>query len=386
MHGGGGTEEERAGPRRALVRWSVPLLGGCLILILAAAGAAVGIGSRPATVATTSRGSARPAVQREAPPTTAPPTTAPAPAAPSTTAAGPRTDLPLPGCPPPPYHAGPAAPPWHPAVLVPDAALPAAPAAPPRRARLDAIRGTGMWIWQFSRTDGGDAAAVVAAARAAGLSQLWVRVADSRDGFYGASVLQSLVPLAHAHGLSVIGWGFPYLFDPAADAAWTTAAFDWRAATGDRLDGFSADIETAAEGVALSPQRVQVYAGLVRSAHPRSLLVATVYPPNDGHWTTYPYPSLAPYVDAFAPMVYWGCNQPAVEAEQAVQRLGPLAPVHLIGQAYSMGDVGGRRPAPGADEIDTFLQVARRGALGASFWVWQDATPEEWSALSAFRW
>ena len=200
-------------------------------------------------------------------------------------------------------------------------------------------------------------------------------------------MLNALVPLAHAGGLSVIAWGFPHLFDPAADAAWTTAVLNWRGPGGDRLDGFSADVETAAEGVALTPQRVQVYAGLVRRAHPKSLFVATVFPPTDREWPAFPYSALAPYVDAFAPMVYWGCTQPVDEADQALARLAPLAPVHLIGQAYSMGDVGGRQPAPSGDEITAFLQAAHRGgAVGASFWSWQAATGDEWSALTAYRW
>ena len=47
----------------------------------------------------------------------------------------------------------------------------------------------------------------------------------------------------------VIGWGFPYLYDPVADARWTSDVLAWRAPTGEPLDGFSPDLETAAEGV-----------------------------------------------------------------------------------------------------------------------------------------
>jgi hypothetical protein len=55
-----------------------------------------------------------------------------------------------------------------------------------------------MWIWQWNQTDHGKATAVVAQAVWAGLHQLWVRVGDSRDGFYGAAELATLVPAAHA--------------------------------------------------------------------------------------------------------------------------------------------------------------------------------------------
>ena len=271
-------------------------------------------------------------------------------------------------------------------MLVPDSQLAAPLPAPPRRASLTAISGKGMWIWKFADSDGGDPAAVVAAAQHAHLHQLWVRVADSQNGFYGADVLSRLVPLAHRAGIEVIGWGFPYLYDPVGDAQWTVQALDWR--SGDaRLDGFSADIETATEGVDLTASRVEVYLSLVRHERPDQLLVATVFPPTDHQWATYPYEAIAPYVDAFAPMVYWACEQPVAAAGQALARLAPLAPVHLVGQAFDMADAGGRTAAPGPAEITAFLSEARQGgALGASFWSWQAIDPDEWSAMASFSW
>jgi hypothetical protein len=317
--------------------------------------------------------------------TTRPTTAAPTPT--TTDPPAPPVNLALPGCPPPPYHGPPPPPPWHPATLVPDAALPTTPAPLPRRASLTPIVGKGMWIWEFGATDSGNAAAVVAAARAAGLHQLWVRVADSQSGFYGAPVLDQLLPVAHLHGLAVIGWGFPHLYDPVGDARWTEAALAWRSPAGDRLDGYSADIETPSEGVDLTARRAALYLALVRRADPTALLVATVFPPTDLKWGSYPYAAMAPYIDAFAPMVYWGCTEPVLEAEQALQRLGPLAPVHLIGQAYDMAGYGGRVGPPTPAEITAFMQAARRyGALGASLWSWQAIDPADWGAMSRYAW
>ena len=165
------------------------------------------------------------------------------------------------------------------------------------------------------------------------------------------------------------------------------AALAWHSAGGDRLDGWSADIETASEGTALSARRAATYLGLVRVFAGSRPLVATVFPPTD-HWlTVYPYQAMAPYVDAFAPMVYWSCREPGDAALSALQRLTPLAPVHLIGQAYDMASENGRVGRPSPAEISRFLDVARRdGAVGASFWDWQEITPSEWGALSGFRW
>ena len=327
-----------------------------------------------------------------------PPPTAVLPVVPATTPAPPPptqappaspqgTGLTLRGCPPPPAPPPPYVPPWHPAVLVPESALPPpAPATAPA-APLTAATGKGLWVWQYRRTEAGEPEAIVDRAAATGLTQIWVRVADSQDGFYGDDELAALVPRAHRRGLSVIAWGFPHLYDPVADAAWSKAVLDWRAPGGDRVDGFSADIETSTEGVALSPRRAALYLSLVREARAGRPLIATVYPPTD-HWmSAYPFAAMAPYIDAYAPMIYWECRDPGAAAAEAISRLARMRPVHLIGQAFSFGDVAGRIDQPSAAELERFMAVARsRGAVGASFWVWQSMDPEEWGELAAFPW
>ena len=138
----------------------------------------------------------------------------------------------------------------------------------------------------------------------------------------------------------------------------------------------------------LSAQRAAVYLELVRQAAGSRLIVATVYPPSDANWNgAYPYGAMAPYVDAFAPMVYWECTDPGTDAALDVARLSTLRPVHLIGQAFNFASDGGRTVSPSAAEIAEFLTTGQRvGALGASFWVWQEASPEEWAALADFSW
>jgi len=293
----------------------------------------------------------------------------------------------LAGCPVPPHPPPPPSPPpWHPAVLV--TSLPPVKAPAKWTSHVAALTGKGMWIWEWDSTDGGDAGGIVKQAVSAGLHQLWVRVGDSMNGFYGVKELDALVPVAHAHGLAVIAWGFPYLWDPVGDATWTAQILDWRAPDGQQVDGYSADIEEATEGVMLSAPRAAVYLQLVRQAAGSRLVVATVYPPTAANWDGgYPYHAMAPYVDAFAPMVYWECTDPGSDVTLDVARLSTLRPVHVIGQAFNFADVGGRTFSPSGAEITEFLSTSRRAhVLGASFWVWQDATPEEWAAVSGFPW
>jgi hypothetical protein len=270
---------------------------------------------------------------------------------------------------------------------VPEAALAEPPPAPAPIPDVRPMLGKGMWLWKYDRTENGDADAIVTKAVAAGLHQLWVRVGDSKDGFYGARVLDDLVPRAHRRGLAVIGWGFPYLYDPAGDAAWTQQALEWHDPKGEGLDGFSPDLETASEGTVVTERRLRLYLALVRRAAGNRPLIATVFRPTDRLWASFPYGAIAPYVDGFAPMVYWGCVEPGAAAAQALSRLAALRPVHLIGQGYSMAEEGGRRVPPSGDETWRFLDVARSGgAVGASLWDWQEIDQEQWGAMAEFTW
>lgn len=320
--------------------------------------------------------------------TTTAPSTTTTEVVPTTAAPQPATAV-LAGCPPPPQAPAPSTPPWHPSVLVPDSQLPTVTHPAAWKSDLAPLRGTGMWIWEWDQTSGGNAGAVIAEARRVHLHQLWVRVGDSKDGFYGASELAQLVPAAHAAGLSVIAWGFPYLYDPVGDAKWTDQVLAWRGPGGAGVDGYSADIERASEGVDLTAQRTAVYLQAVRQAAGSRPVVATVYPPTDQYWLQggYPYSAMAPYVDAFAPMIYWECTDPGSDVIFDVARLATLRPVTVIGQAFNLADVGGRAVSPSGAEITEFLRAGQKaGAIGASFWVWQDASSEEWAAIGGYPW
>jgi hypothetical protein len=292
------------------------------------------------------------------------------------------------GCPPAKHPPVKPVPPWRPAYVVPEAALPVAPAPLVRHPSLDALRGKGMWLYEWDATEGGSAAAVVRRAKAAGLTQVWLRTGSSRSGFYAAPELRALLPLAHAAGIRVVAWDFPYLYDPAADAARAAETLAFTAPGGHRIDAFSPDIESGSEGTQGTVRRMSLYLGLVQRAVGDRPLVSTVPHANDHWWKTYDYKTQVPYVDAFAVMAYWGCVEPGRDVAQSVARLAPLGrPLHLIGQTFDMGPYGGRAGDPRGREVWRFVDVAkRRGVLGASFYVWQYATREQFAALAAYPW
>jgi hypothetical protein len=287
-------------------------------------------------------------------------------------------------CPPPPRPPGPPFHPPNPAVK--PRQLPAPVAVPAhRRVDLGVIHGKGMWLttWADTRID---LSAVVDRAKAAGLHQLWIRTGGTTSGWYGAGFLSRLLPKAHAAGIKVVAWDFPTLSDPVADAR-RAAVVIGGTFGGERIDGFSPDIEEIYEGTFDTPQRVAVYLSRVRREAGNLPVVATVLRPLDGSLRAHPYRAMAPYVDAFAPMVYWSCTEPGAAALSALRPLARLRPVHLIGQSYDMAAEGGRHGLPSAREIWRFLDVARRaGAVGASLYVYDQTRAPQWRALTRYPW
>jgi hypothetical protein len=267
----------------------------------------------------------------------------------------------------------------------PTTAMPPSTAPPPPPAAPVIPSGKGMWIWLPQDVEGGDPAAIVARAQAAGLTHLYVRMGSTVDGFTASDFLDALLPVAHAAGLRIIGWDFPYFDYVQGDVDRALEAIRYTTPTGDRIDGFTADIETAAEQVNLSPEAMFTYGQALRvNVGPSYLLIATVPRPSPARQADYPYAEAADNFDAFAPMVYWINQPPDVEAADTLDYLSQFGkPVLPVGQAYDGGLEGGPPGTPTSDEISAFINAAAaHGAAGVSFWSWQHATDEMWWAIS----
>lgn len=243
--------------------------------------------------------------------------------------------------------------------------------------------GKGMWFHHIEHT-GRTPEQLVESARAAGLTHLYVRLGSSKGGFYGHADLDRLLAPAHEAGLKVVGWDFPYLDDPVADAERAAAEISYETPDGHRIDAFSADIETVGEGVQLTTERVTTYASVLRArVGPDESLIGTV--PNACLNESFPYAVVAEHFDAIAPMVYWITRDPAADVACNMEKLGRLGrPVLPIGQAY---DPAIDNPelvglVPRYEDLARFMeQAAARGAAGVSFWAWHTATSEMWQAI-----
>jgi putative peptidoglycan binding protein len=261
--------------------------------------------------------------------------------------------------------------------------LPPVPPNPLDAAKRDPLPvGKGMWLYVAAESDGGDPARIVERAKANGVMHIYVRTGSSYDGFYAGPFLDRLLPVAHAGGVRVIGWDFPYLKNADDDVNRAVAAITYTTPTGQRLDGFAADVEVG-DGVNLNPSTATTYSTHLRQrAGADYPLIATVPKPSPA-LTQYPFAQLLPSFDAVAPMVYWLSDDPAADLTNAVTALKAYGkPIIPVGQAYDASGEGGPKGVPSRAAIQRFIATADQlGTIGVSFWSWQGASQEAWDAV-----
>ena len=243
--------------------------------------------------------------------------------------------------------------------------------------------GKGMWIYEPVKTEGGNVNAIVAKAKATGLTHLWVRMGSAWDGFNVVPFVDQILPAAHAAGIKVIGWDFPKFEPVEADIQRAVAMIRHTTPSGDRIDAFSPDIETRAEGTRLSPEAAKRYGSLLREAVGQDYTLIVTVPRPSKERPTHPYPEIVAGYDAIAPMIYWLDRQPDTDVAGAMRDLAKFnVPIYPVGQAYDGSPEGGRKGVPPPEELFRFMRYAQsHGAAGVSFWSWQAANQPAWNAI-----
>ncbi|MDQ4069207.1 MAG: hypothetical protein M3203_07020 [Actinomycetota bacterium] len=260
---------------------------------------------------------------------------------------------------------------------------PSAVLAPPASPTKWLPSGKGMWIYEPAKTEGGNVAAIVAKAKATGLTHLWVRMGSAWDGFNVVPFVNQLLPAAHAAGIKVIGWDFPKFEPVEADIQRAVTMIRHTTPTGHRIDAFSPDIETRAEGTRLTAEAARRYGSLLRDAVGQDYTLIVTVPRPSKERPNHPYADIVAGYDAIAPMIYWLDRQPDTDVAGALRDLAKFnKPVYPVGQAYDGAPEGGRKGVPPPEELFRFMRYAQNhGAAGVSFWSWQAANQPAWNAI-----
>jgi hypothetical protein len=243
------------------------------------------------------------------------------------------------------------------------ALVPAAPAG-----AASPFDGQGMWIWQVSRSEGGDVARIAARASEAGMSHVVVKAAHGTQRWPQFSA--PLVDALHAAGLKVCAYQRALAIRPAAEARVLARAVTVGA------DCLVIDAEIEYQGRYAA---ARAYVAALRAAVGPELPVGlTSFPYVDLHGT-FPYSVfLGPGgAQVNLPQMYWrllGTSVPGVFARTWAQNAVYGRPIVPLGQAF----YGARR-----SEVRQFrAMAAARGAAGVGWWVWQHATPAHWAGMT----
>jgi len=248
--------------------------------------------------------------------------------------------------------------------------------------------GTGMWLHQFTKSEGGNPRAVVQRAQRTGLTTLYVQTGSSKKGWIGGPTLAALLPATRGTSLKVVAWDFASLAHPASDAYRLAHAALFRCRGCPRVAAVAPDIETAAEGTRISDAAVIRYYTTLRRLLPRDIaILATVPWPSEKRTGRYPYARTASLVDAILPMAYWYNRSPAGVTTTSMAFLRRFhRPVMPVGQGYDGRLDAPYLPAdphPGAS-VRSFLLAARHAGAGAvSLWSWETTGGQQWAALAS---
>jgi Putative peptidoglycan binding domain len=237
-----------------------------------------------------------------------------------------------------------------------------------RRAR-NPFSGRAMWIWELGSSSGGDATAIATRARASGIGTVLIKSSDGTS-FWSSQFTPQLVSYLHSQHLRVCAWQYVYGDHPV------TEAYMGADAVHDGADCLVIDAESEYEGKYVAAQS---YITRLRKLIGNSFPVALAGFPYIDYHPAFPYsvflgPGGAQYD---VPQMYWrdiGTTVNAVYAHTYSYNLIYSHAIAPLGQLWQ---------SPPARQIIHFRQLSRAyGAVGVSWWDWQQASSRSWTAMS----
>jgi len=247
------------------------------------------------------------------------------------------------------------------------------------------LQGKGFFTFNLPDCEGGDPSSILAAAQAAGLSHIIVRIADgSKAAGIDASGVDFTTPVVKAlqlAGMAVWGWQYVYGDNPSAEA---TIAITLTHALG--LDGYvvSAGEEFERPGRAIAAHQ---FITTVRAALKVPIALSSYRFPN--YHPKFPWSDFLLSCDLHMPKVYWeqahNAGEQLSESKRQCDALPNAKPYIPSGAAYSATGW-----SPTAQDITDFLNTAELLSLPAvNFFDWdncQASLPLTWKAIASFTW
>ena len=247
------------------------------------------------------------------------------------------------------------------------------------------LQGKGFFTFNLSDCEAGEPDSILAAAQAAGLSHVIVKIADGERAFgldaSGTDFTAPVVQALHSGGIAVWGWHYVYGNNPLTEAS---AAISRLQALG--LDGYVVDAENEYQSPGMDTAARQ-FMNAVRSALSIPIALSSFRFPN--YHSELPWSTFLEFCDLHMPQITWEqAHNPGAQLRESKRQCDALPnarPYIPAGVAY-----GTSGWAPTADETDDFLNSAKALGLPAvNFFYWdycQNNLPEVWKQITEFVW
>ena len=249
---------------------------------------------------------------------------------------------------------------------------------------MSLLSGKGYFMWKAINCQAGRPEEIAAAAYAAGLGHVLIKIADGVFGYNQSVNVPAIVAALQAYGIEVWGWQYIYGQSPFTEAQVAVREIKRTGVTGFVVN---AEREFKAPGMAAA---AAAYMSVLRSGVPGvpgfDLPIAL---------STYRFPSLHsqfPYAAFLArcnlamPQVYWlYSHDPVQQLTRTLAEYRRLTNLPIIptGAAWKQ-NAWQSTPA----DCVAFLQAAQSAGLpAANFWSW-DASQNlpTWDAIAAYDW
>jgi hypothetical protein len=252
------------------------------------------------------------------------------------------------------------------------------------------LSGKGMFIWMIRFTLNGDVKAIADRLEAAGMTHVWIKVADGAGRYninpQGVDLVPGLIAELRMRGIACWGWQYVYGKYPDAEAAMAI-----RRIRELDLDGFvvNAEVEYKSAGAA----GARKYMGLVRGAFPNLSIGLSSYRFPSVH-PEFPFDAFLELCDFIAPQVYWvGAHNAGEQLRRCLTEYRTLIdtqrPVFPTGSAYKENvKIGGVFVSwqPSEAEVIEFMDTAKElGLPGFNFWEMRNTLmnlPLIWKAIA----
>lgn len=241
-----------------------------------------------------------------------------------------------------------------------------------------------FWIWNIPNCEGGDPLAIAAVAHRAGLTDVFIKVADGplKFGVYaGKDLVPGVVQALKAVGIKVWGWQYVYGNDPAGEERIATARIKELG-----LDAFIVDAESEFKKAGWAA-RAETYLSKLKANNTNCTIAFSSFRFPHYH-PEFPWAVFFKYCDINMPQVYWlQAHNAAAQTQACFERFKAMQALHGKAQlpiwpAGPTWKENGWRPS--LAEIQDFEKVATNfGAPLVSYWSWEHCRrdlPDLWPA------